>query len=275
VHTLKIQAQKQWNTDACGAEAAAHLEEGSSAFFEAVRRHRYVEYAPWIPAAVEFERFRGKRVLEIGPGLGTDLLQFASHGAQSFAVDLAQRHIELTRRNLGIHGYVAPCLLGDAEALPFREDTFDCVYAFGVLHHTPTIDRAIREIHRVLKIGGKAVVALYHRDSAFYWVYTILFRGVGKMELIRKGYRRFMSEIEFRSENSEAMPLVRVYSRNQVRRLFRGFRTTKIQTRHLEFSHLVLADRMMKAWPGLRPGRDFVERFARYLGWYLIIEVDK
>ena len=284
----KLEAQKQWNRDPCGASTTGELEQGSWEFFETAMRFRYTDYAPWMHDAIGFQNFSGKKVLEIGPGLGTDLLQFALHGADCYAIDLAEKHLELTRLNLTLHGYRVACLLGDVEALPFRLGEFDCVYAFGVLHHTPNTKLAIAEIHRVLKDGGKAIVGLYHRNSTFYWMSTMLFRGVLLMGLMRKGYRRLLSEIEFRSPDSDASPLVEVYSRNQVRTLFGRFRSTQLETRHLEYNHLFPLRGLLKLLPdSLREGRivhslemawkrrGFIERFSRYFGWYIIVEVEK
>ncbi len=275
MHQAKLEAQKQWNTDPCGAISAAGLEEGSLEYFEAIETYRYKEYAPWMERTIGFDRFCGRKVLEIGPGVGTDLLQFASHGAQTYAIDLSQRHLELTRRNLGLRRYVTPCLLGDAEVLPFQTGVFDCVYAFGVLHHTPDTELAVAEIHRVLKNGGKVIVALYHRNSAFYWISTILLKGVLLMGLFRKGYRHLMSEIEFRSDGSDAMPLVKLYTRNEARRLFERFRHIRIQTCHLEYSHFFPLHRVVGRLPVFYQIRELLERFGRRWGWYLIVEADK
>ena len=284
----KRQAQKQWNTDPCGAITAANFEEGSTEFFEAVKRYRYSDYAPWMVQAIGFDRFCSKKVLEIGPGLGTDLLQFGSHGAECFAVDLAQKHLALTRENFQLHGVTVPCFLGDAEVLPFKGGIFDCVYAFGVVHSTPNTELAVAEIHRVLKDGGKAIVGLYHRNSAFYWMSTMLFRGVLLMGLMRKGYRRLLSEIEFRSPDSDASPLVKVYSRNQISALFRRFRSTKVETYHLEYNHFfplrgllrllpdsLRMERMVHSLEMAWKRRAFIERFSRYCGWYIIVEAEK
>lgn len=271
----KLEAQKQWDRDPCGASAAGDLKEGSLEFFEAVKQYRYYDYAPWMHTIIGFDRFVRQKVLEIGPGLGTDLLQFASQGAQTYAVDLSRKHLELTQQNLGMRGYEVPCLLGDAEGLPFRTGIFDCVYAFGVLHHTPQTELAVAEIYRVLKDGGKAIVSLYHRDSAFYWIHTIFLRGILLMGLLRKGYRRLLSEIEVRSGDSDAIPLVKVYSRKQVLKLFGVFKEVKLQVCHLDYAHFLPLRRVMSLLPDSIQKRESIERFGQYFGWYLIVQATK
>jgi SAM-dependent methyltransferase len=288
MHRMKLEAQKQWNRDPCGANSASGYKEASLEYFEAARDYRYQRYAPWMVGAIDFGRFRGKTVLEIGPGLGTDLLQFAMSGARPCAIDLAWRHLDLTRENLRMHGYCVPCSVADTETLPFKNEVFDCVYAFGVLHHTPNIVVAVEEIHRVLRSGGKVIVALYHRDSAYYWVTTIVFRGLLLMGLARRGYRRLMSEIEFRSPDSDAVPLVRVYSRREVRKLFAKFRNVEIRTWHFEYNHLFPIRRIYRLFAGwndrekIRAEREvlpssggFREKLARSLGWYVVVEAEK
>ena len=133
----KAETQKQWNTDPCGAETAAEHEPGTPAFFRKIDTERYDSTRPGCATRIGFEGFAGKKVLEIGPGLGTDHAQFARAGAKMFALDLTRRHLELTRRRFEIEGLVTRLVRGDAERLPLADGSFDVVYAFGVLHHTP------------------------------------------------------------------------------------------------------------------------------------------
>ena len=82
----KLRAREQWSQDPCGAEYERVHELGTREFFDSVERHRYTEYAPWMPRLMEFEKFRGARLLEVGWGMGTDLLQFARGGAHCTGV---------------------------------------------------------------------------------------------------------------------------------------------------------------------------------------------
>src|SRR6185369_15961280 len=117
----KEEAQRQWNADFCGAERGESHEPGSLAFFQAVERDRYEDYAPWLRETIGFSRYSGKRVLEVGGGLGTDLAQFASAGAVVTDCDLASGHLEMARKNFAVRGLPGTFVLGDGESLPFPD----------------------------------------------------------------------------------------------------------------------------------------------------------
>ena len=176
-YTLKDRVRAFWQANPCGTKFT-DAEEGSRLFFERVEEHRY--RTEWhIPAAADFAGSRGKRVLEIGCGLGTDGAQFAKAGAIYTGVDLTDAAVGLARRRFELDGLPGEFRVADAENLDFAGETFDIVYSHGVLHHTPDTARAIGEAHRVLRPGGRAVVMLYHRDSYNYRVNIGMLRRVG------------------------------------------------------------------------------------------------
>jgi SAM-dependent methyltransferase len=266
----KDETRKQWDTDPCGAVTAGTAPSESAAWYGSVRRHRYEDYAPWMPAVMRYGEWRDRDVLEIGTGLGSDHASFALGGARMSALDLSVEHLRHTQQHLAFLGCKTRAILGDAERSPLRSESFDLVYSFGVLHHTPGIERAINEAHRVLRPGGTALIAVYHRNSWFFWISTVLVNGTLKLGLLRKGWRRLLSEIEYRSAGNDALPLVRVYSRAQVRRLFRQFAALEVQTRGVDWSHFWL--------PGLllRPiRRGWLERWLGRGGWYVVVRARK
>lgn len=254
----KQQAVEQWNNDPCGSTGIRD-EQGSAAFFAEVDRVRYVDYAPWLPAVVGFHRFAGCEALEVGYGLGTDLMQFALAGARVHGVDLTPRHHELASQRFALAGITSDLRLGDAEALPWPDATFDVVYSFGVIHHTPATERCIAEMRRVLRPGGLAIVAVYHRWSVA--MAGLVAREASHGRLFREPWRRTLSRIETR-ENSEACPLVKLYSRRQVRTLLRGFDEVRVCSRHFGPSTPA----------SLRRATDAVAKLA---GWYLIAEATR
>src|SRR5438105_6552117 len=175
--SLKERVRAFWQANPCGTKFT-DVEMGTRAFYERVEEHRYEK--EWhIPAAAGFENARGLRVLEIGCGLGTDGAQFAKAGADYTGVDLTEAAIELARKRFEISGLKGQFRVADAENMDFPDESFDVVYSHGVLHHTPDTARAVREIHRVLKTGGRAIVMLYHRGSYNYRVGIRLLRRAG------------------------------------------------------------------------------------------------
>jgi 2-polyprenyl-3-methyl-5-hydroxy-6-metoxy-1,4-benzoquinol methylase len=263
----KQRAREQWSEDPCGAVYGREQEFGTREFFDAVERHRYAEYAPWMPAVMGFNDFAGAHLLEVGCGMGTDLLQFARGGAKVTGVDLTSRSIEISRQHLTVYGERGDFAISDGESLPFADESFDVVYSNGVLHHTPDTAGAVREVHRVLRPGGQARVMLYHRGSAAYWGDIILRHGVLHGELLRgSSPADIMSKyVEF--NESGGRPLVKVYSRRQARQLFSMFREVKVQVEQLTRPELYFLGRFIpeKIFQGLR----------RSVGWNVIITARK
>jgi len=174
----KQRVKTYWEREACG-EIHSDAPEGSPEFFAEVEQRRD-ELEPHIARFADFVGARGLRVLEIGVGLGTDLVRFVRAGAIATGVDLTERAVGLVRRRLELEGLEADLRVADAEALPFEDGSFDRVYSWGVLHHTPDTGRAVREAVRVLRPGHELCVMLYARHSwvAYgFWVRHALLAG--------------------------------------------------------------------------------------------------
>jgi SAM-dependent methyltransferase len=263
----KQSAREQWSEDPCGAVYGREHEFGTREFFDAVERHRYNEYAPWMPDVMGFNDFAGVHLLEVGCGMGTDLLQFARGGAKVTGVDLTPRSIEISRRHLQVYGERGNFAITDGENLPFADESFDVVYSNGVLHHTPDTAGAVREVHRVLHPGGLARVMLYHRRSVNYWLQIILRHGLLHGELLRgHSPMEIMSEhVEF--NESGGRPLVKVYSRREARKLFSMFREVRVQVEQLTRAELYFLGRLIpeSIFRGLR----------RSVGWNVLISAQK
>ncbi len=263
----KVRAREQWSQDPCGAEFDREHELGTREFFEAIERHRYSAYAPWMPRVMGFDKFRGAKLLEIGCGMGTDLLQFARGGARCTGVDLTPRSVEITRHRFGLYGMAGAFMIADGERLPFASESFDVVYSNGVLHHTPDTAGAIREVHRVLRPGGVARVMLYHRNSLNYWLEIVLRRGLLGGEFLRgRSAEEIMSRVVEFSDH-DARPLVKVYSRRQARELFQPFSEVKMEVEQLLREELrFLAPLVSERW---------FEGLAQRIGWNVVITATK
>jgi len=263
----KLRAREQWSQDPCGAEYDREHELGTREFFDEVERYRYKEYAPWMPRLMEFEKFRGAKLLEVGCGMGTDLLQFARGGARCTGIDLTPRSIKISKHRFRLYGADGNFMISDGERLPFRSDSFDVVYSNGVLHHTPDTAASVREVHRVLRPGGVAKIMLYHRNSLNYWLEIVLRRGVLGLEFLRgRSAEDIMSRvIEF--SDHDARPLVKVYSRKQVRELFGMFQDVKVDVEQLMRNELrFLSPLVSDAMFG---------KLRKKIGWNVIVTAKK
>ncbi len=157
-----------WNTEACGTHFVENAADEKD-FFEKFRHYRYS--TEWhIPLLVPFAEARGSKVLEIGTGNGAEGVMFALNGAQYTGVDLTEAALEATRRHFAVMGLSGTFQKENAEQLSFPNETFDLVFSHGVLHHTPNTQRAVDEVYRVLKPGGRAIIMLYHKHSFNYYI---------------------------------------------------------------------------------------------------------
>jgi ubiquinone/menaquinone biosynthesis C-methylase UbiE len=241
-----------WDAAPCGTRDLA-LTPGAKAFYDAIEQHRY-RMEPFIRRYARFQEWRGRQVLEVGCGVGTDLLQFARAGARVHAVDLSPQSARLARRRLELYGYQGDIHVADAEALPFDDETFDLVYSWGVIHHTPDPPRAVQEIQRVLKPGGQICVMLYHRYSLFA-AQVYLTCGLWR----RQPWRRLDDLIAQHVES----PGTRAYSRTQARRLFQRFGDVSIETVLTPYDLRYARRRYLPRW--------LMRLLPDAVGWFMVI----
>lgn len=261
--TARVHAQTQWNERACGEIPG---DKNNVEYFDAVAAERYRQQ-PWMHEYFDYDSFAGKRVLEIGVGQGTDLMQFAKAGAECHGVDITDNHLDLTQRNFELHGKRVDLRRADATALPFPDDHFDCVYSFGVVHHIPEIERVLAEIRRVLKPGGMLMVAVYYRWSAFHLVSKLLANGIGRGWLFTKGYAGLLATIEMGADGVRVKPYVRLYDARTFRRLLRDFEIRDLSVHQLHPDHFSRIPSFLTA--------PFVPRLEGRLGWYLAAKAVK
>ncbi|MBE0582953.1 MAG: class I SAM-dependent methyltransferase, partial [Desulfofustis sp.] len=142
-----------------------NLEPGTQEYFDVIQKARY-RYLYYLDDMVSWLKgTSGSRLIEVGCGMGMDLAQLALAGFEVTGVDLAKTHVALAKAYFQGKGLAGDIRHGNAERLDFEDETFDCAYSFGVLHHSPNPQIGINEIHRVLKPGGRSSIMLYHRNS--------------------------------------------------------------------------------------------------------------
>lgn len=264
----KAAAIEQWTADPCGG-SIADGEPGSRSYFENLVRGRF-EYGPWMPAALGYAETKALRVLDVGCGQGIDVYQYALAGAVATGVDLTPRHVELAKAHIAAMELDAEIVQGDAEQLPFADASFDRVSSNGVLHHTPDMPAALREIRRVLVPGGEARVIVYNRNSFHYWLTQVALNGIGRGWLFKD--RSMAGVLSHGVEYSRigARPLVRVYTASQVQALMRdaGFSNVSARLRHFRAVDTPITY-PLRRWRRLNDPR-LLDRIGRIGGWYIV-----
>ena len=233
---------------------------GENFSYEDLRIFRY-SLQDYMHSTFEFDKFAGKSVLEVGCGAGIDSAEFARNGALVVGADFTRIAAKSTQGLLTEAKLPAQVLQADATSLPFKNDTFDCVYSFGVLHHIPDVDKAVFEINRVLKPGGQVMAMLYNKDSLLYGYSIAYLRGV-KGGLLGK---LTMDEILARySERKEDNPYTKVYTKAEAKALFsQYFRSCSVEV-HYNVIDLPEQRKVKVSLP------DEYE-----LGWHLIVKAVK
>jgi ubiquinone/menaquinone biosynthesis C-methylase UbiE len=202
---LKNEVREFWNSAPCGTRYVNDKED-----FEAHARARY-DLEPYIPEFAGFASARGLKVLEIGVGMGADYQEWLKAGALATGIDMSAASLEKARRRCESAGYRPELRVADAEHLPFADETFDVVYSYGVMHHSPDTMQCLREAWRVLKPGGRARIMLYHHPSL-----------TGAMLWLRYGALRGKSLRETVYERLES-PGTKTYTQAEVSSLMEGF----------------------------------------------------
>ena len=161
----KKNVKEFWNQSSCGEELYLSNKNKDGYFEHSKKRYDLEGYL--IYPFAEFEKSKGLKVLEIGVGLGADHQNFAESGAFLSGIDLTDRAINHTFNRLKAFSLKSNLKVGDAENLNFKSNSFDIVYSWGVLHHSPNTSKAISEVFRVLKPNGIAKIMIYHKWSLF------------------------------------------------------------------------------------------------------------
>ncbi len=263
---LKEQVKAFWEANPCDVKDAAPALD--RAYFTAFAQQRYRTH-PYIPTFAAFEAAKGKRVLEVGIGAGRDFCRWAASEAKAVGVDLTTQAVALTTQHLEVLELSADVHLADCEDLPFADGSFDLIYSFGVLHHTPNTDRAIAEVLRVLKPGGQIRIMLYHKRS---WVAFKVYMLHGLLSL-----QPFASLDRLLADHMESQG-TKAYTIQEVEAMFASFAGVSVQPiltcydtwRGYETPRrglMALAQRLWPAW--------LVNACGDRFGWNLLISGTK
>ena len=247
-HPTTADVREYWNRHIHDLEITKHPV-GSPGFFADLDQYHF-EKLHHLLRLVDFSAYRGKRVLEVGCGAGTDLARFAKGGAVVTGVDVAASAIELARRNFQQQGLEADLREADGEHLPFADETFDLVYAHGVVQYTADGAALVNECRRVLEPGGEAVFQVYNRIS---WLNAL-------------------SKLMKVPLEHEDAPVLKKYSAREFRGLLGGFSEVRIVEERFP-----VKSRLHGGWKGTLFNTFFVGTFnalprplVRRFGWHLL-----
>jgi len=243
-----LQVRDYWNTHIHDLDISTH-KPGTKEFFADLDQYHF-EKLHHLPRLIDFNAYRGRKVLDVGCGAGTDLMRFARGGAIVTGVDISSSAIALAKENFAQQGLAADLREADGEALPFGENEFDFVFAHGVVQYTARDKTLVDECRRVLKPGGTAVFQVYNRIS---WLHAL--SKVMKVPL----------------EHEDA-PVLKRYSAGEFRGLLTGFRDVR-----LVWERFPVKSRLHGGWKGTAFNTFFVGTFnalpkgvTRRLGWHLL-----
>lgn len=243
---------------------------GTREYFDEVEARKYF-VEPHIPRFAEFERWRSKKVLEIGCGIGTDTINFARHGAVVTALELSENSLEIARKRAQAFGLQDRIRFyqGNAEELTkiVPVASYDLIYSFGVIHHTPNPERMIAQLRHYAGPGSTLKVMVYHRYSwKALWI------------VLRYGRGQFWRLRELIAQHSEAQtgcPVTHTFSRQEIRELLShyGFSAREILVDHIfpyHISHYVQY-RYVKTWYFRWMPQPLFRWLQRRFGWHLCV----
>jgi ubiquinone/menaquinone biosynthesis C-methylase UbiE len=258
----KDEVRDFWNAEPCGSRYV----DGQDSF--AVHTQARYSLEPYIWNFAGFLEARGLRVLEVGVGIGADYLEWLKAGANATGIDLSEPSIENARKRCVESGYGPDLRVADAETLPFPDSTFDVVYSYGVMHHSPNTAQCVREAYRVLKPSGRARIMIYRHPSV-----------TGALLWLRYGWFRGQSLRETVARHLES-PGTKTYTQDEAHALFADFADIKVETVFSPGDLLLhqpssrYQSRFYRLVWTLFP-RWFVRRFCKNWGLFLLISATK
>lgn len=247
--------QDYWNRRPCNIKHSPS-QIGSREYFDEVEARKYF-VEPHIPKFANFHNYRGRKVLEIGCGIGTDAMNFMRSGALYTGVELSEESLSLAKRRADLYGLSGDFILGNVEELShvISEQTFDLIYSFGVLHHTPNISKGLEEIRKFCSNDTTVKVMLY---AKFSWKSAMIEIGLDQPEA------------------QSGCPIANSYSREEVNDLFNssGFKVKDISQAHIfpyKIEKYLQYEYEFVDWFKVMDDEMF-RKLETVLGWHLLIE---
>lgn len=256
--------REYWDENPCNLEYSSQPI-GTLEYFDEVEKQKYL-IEPHIPKFAEFEKWSGKKVLEIGCGVGTDTINFAKAGAKVTAVEISEKSLAIACQRAKVYRLEDQIKFYCANAEELSKvvpiESYDLIYSFGVIHHTPHPERVIKEIQYYTKPGTTIKIMVYHRYSwPVLWI------------LLAKGKGAFwkLDELIAKYSESQNSPITYTYSLKEARDLLKGFKMVNISiecplSRANYFRHLC-----NKFWLFRKLFYPLINFFSKPFGWHLCI----
>jgi len=203
--------KKFWDNRPCNINHSSK-EFMSKEYFDEVEKKKYLVESH-IPNFSNFEKYKNKKVLEIGCGIGTSAVMFARAGADYVGVELSTESLNITKMRFEIFNLKGAFYTLNAENMDiFEDDTYDLVYSYGVIHHAENPEKVIDEAYRVLKSDGELKLMLYAEDS---WKKMIIDMNLDQYEA------------------QHNCPIVYTYTKEEIYELLRHFSNISIEQEHI------------------------------------------
>ena len=277
-----------WSNHPCGSDTGASKKRKE--YFKEIERYRYSTIRSIMKDA-RFQAFRGKKVLEVGCGVGTDGRQFANNGAIYTGINVDDGSTTLAREAFELFSLPGTILKMNGERMEFQDNSFDHVYSFGVIHHTANPECVVKEMFRVCKPGGTFCVMLYNKSSVNYYFEIMFLRKIFRYLLMPSFAPGFISKVagfdrdklhrhreillsekmsseKWISINTDGPdnPLSRVYSKKEAFDLFisSGFSDLRMYSRFFDKNHYGFLSKVIS--------NDFADWVGNRLGWFRMVE---
>ncbi len=244
------QVRDFWESNRLSAATISNEPGAPESFVARERMRRLEEPAVFQRAVYEWDRYAGRDVPDVGCGTGYVVALYAQGGTNVTGVDLAEHSIELTWKSLAWRDLKAHVLKANAEELPFLDGSFDLFTDYGVLHHTPDMERAMRQAFRTLRPGRRTIMMFYHRSS---FAYRLLFPA---KRWLQPSWRGKTAQQQVNAVDGADNPLGKVFGRADLRRLLgrAGFKDFQFATANMFFDKARFIPRPLRALIGWRWG---------------------
>ena len=268
------EVKKYWNARPCNIKHSTKPL-GSKDYFEEVEKRKFF-VEPHLVKFADFPSIQGKKVMEIGCGLGTTMINFAKSGAVKIsAVDLSDASIALAKQRAEVYGYQDKIDFYNinAETLSSHipQDQYDLIFSFGVIHHTPHPEKILKEIHPFLSPQGRLKIMVYYRYS---WKVLWIVMKYGKFQ-----FWKLSKLVAKYSEAQTGCPITYIYSKKEAKKLFEssGYRVLKMEVEHI-FPYKIpqyVKYQYVKEWYFRWMPQKLFNYLESLLGWHLCITAAK